>query len=121
MNHTGFITPNTSPNLKPFNKNGEHISNIRMRTQDLSVHYGTAVGVQNVSLPIYSNKVTALIGPSGCGKTTYLRALNRMHDITRGTTVTGEVLLDDKNIYDSNIDPVTIRRKVGMVFQKPTP
>ncbi|MBP3191498.1 phosphate ABC transporter ATP-binding protein PstB [Natronogracilivirga saccharolytica] len=92
-----------------------------MQTHDLTVKYGTNIGVQNVSLPIYSNKVLALIGPSGCGKTTYLRALNRMHDLTRGATVTGKVILDGKNIYEPDANPVIIRRRIGMVFQKPTP
>ncbi|MEX0684492.1 MAG: phosphate ABC transporter ATP-binding protein PstB [Balneolales bacterium] len=103
------------------NKSFTDESEIRMQTRNLSVHYGSAIGVQDVTLPVYNNKVTALIGPSGCGKTTYLRALNRMHDLTRGTIVSGEVLLDGKNIYDPSIDPVIIRRRVGMVFQKPTP
>ncbi len=94
---------------------------LRMETRDLTVHYGSTVGVKNVSLPIYDNQVLALIGPSGCGKTTYLRALNRMHDLTRGASVTGSVLLDGKNIYDSEVNPVIIRRRIGMVFQKPTP
>ncbi|MFO8030664.1 MAG: phosphate ABC transporter ATP-binding protein PstB [Cyclonatronaceae bacterium] len=94
---------------------------VRMETHDLTVRYGSTVGIRNVSLPIYDKQVLALIGPSGCGKTTYLRALNRMHDLTRGATVTGSVLLDGKNIYDSEVNPVNIRRRVGMVFQKPTP
>jgi len=95
--------------------------NIRMETKNLTVKYGQAIGVQNISMPILNKKVTALIGPSGCGKTTFLRALNRMHDLTRIASVTGEVLLDNRNIYDPDINPVIIRRKIGMVFQKPTP
>lgn len=94
---------------------------VRMETRNLTVHYGKTTGVRNVSLPIHNKKVTALIGPSGCGKTTFLRALNRMHDLTRGAKVTGEALLDGQNIYAPGVDPVTIRRKIGMVFQKPTP
>lgn len=94
---------------------------IRLETKNLTVTYGSVVGVRNISIPFQSNTVTALIGPSGCGKTTYLRALNRMHDLTREAKVEGEVLLDDKNIYDMDVNPVIIRRKVGMVFQKPTP
>ncbi len=93
----------------------------RMETRGLTVMYGKATGVHNISIPIHTRKVTALIGPSGCGKTTFLRALNRMHDLTRIARVTGEVLLDGKNIYDSDINPVLIRRRIGMVFQKPTP
>lgn len=96
-------------------------ADIRMQTTNLSVYYGKTVGVRDVTLSIYNKKVTALIGPSGCGKTTYIRALNRMHDLTRGTVVTGKALLDGKNIYDPDINPVIIRRKIGMVFQKPTP
>jgi len=94
---------------------------IRMETKDLTVRYGSVTGVKDVRLKIYDHQVTALIGPSGCGKSTYLRALNRMHDLTRSAVVTGEVLLDGKNIYDQDVNPVVIRRRVGMVFQKPTP
>lgn len=95
--------------------------NKRMETKKLSVKYGSEFGIKEISMPIYNHKVTALIGPSGCGKTTFLRALNRMHDLTRVASVSGEVLLDNKNIYDSDVNPVVIRRRVGMVFQKPTP
>ncbi|TVQ09077.1 MAG: phosphate ABC transporter ATP-binding protein [Balneolaceae bacterium] len=93
----------------------------RMETKNLTVKYGQAYGVKNISLPFKDKTVTALIGPSGCGKTTFLRALNRMHDLTREAKIEGEVLLDNKNIYDEDINPVNIRRKIGMVFQKPTP
>jgi len=102
------------------NKTGER-GEIRLETRDLSVHYGTAAGVKNVSIPVYNKKITALIGPSGCGKTTFLRALNRMHDLTRGARVSGQALLDGADIYAPKVDPVTIRRRIGMVFQKPTP
>jgi len=94
---------------------------IRLETIDLSVYYGQNPGVKNVSIQVFDKQVTAFIGPSGCGKTTFLRALNRMHDLTRGAKVTGKALIDGKDIYDPKIDPVTIRRKIGMVFQKPTP
>ncbi len=93
----------------------------RMETRDLTVTYGTTIGVKEVSIPIYDKEVLALIGPSGCGKTTYLRALNRMHDLTRIAKVTGQVLLDGKDIYHKDVNPVNIRRRIGMVFQKPTP
>jgi len=99
----------------------QELENVRMLTRNLSVHYGKAVGVKDVSLPVYDKQITALIGPSGCGKTTFLRALNRMHDQTRGARVTGEALLDGEDIYAPKMDPVIIRRRVGMVFQKPTP
>ncbi len=94
---------------------------IRMETRGLTVHYGATVGVRDVGIPIYDKQITALIGPSGCGKTTFLRALNRMHDLTRGAKVSGEALLDGQDIYAPRVDPVTIRRRIGMVFQKPTP
>lgn len=94
---------------------------VRLETKGLSVHYGDAVGVREVSIPVYSNRITALIGPSGCGKTTFLRALNRMHDLTRGARVSGQALLDGQDIYGPGVDPVIIRRRIGMVFQKPTP
>ncbi len=94
---------------------------VRMSTEELSVHYGPAVGVRNVTLPIYDKSTTALIGPSGCGKTTFLRALNRLHDLTPEARVTGRALLDGDDIYASGVDPVTVRRRIGMVFQKPTP
>ncbi|MBF6593308.1 MAG: phosphate ABC transporter ATP-binding protein [Thermaceae bacterium] len=93
----------------------------RMETRGLSVYYGKKMGVGSVTMPIYTNQVTALIGPSGCGKTTFLRALNRMHDLTPIARVEGEAILDGQNIYTPGVDPVEIRRKIGMVFQKPNP
>ncbi|MEX2603758.1 MAG: phosphate ABC transporter ATP-binding protein PstB [Gracilimonas sp.] len=92
-----------------------------METKNLTVKYGDDIGVKDISIPIENKSVTALIGPSGCGKTTFLRALNRMHDLTRIAKVEGQVLLDGTNIYGEDINPVIIRRKIGMVFQKPTP
>ncbi|AFG36731.1 phosphate ABC transporter ATP-binding protein PstB [Spirochaeta africana] len=95
---------------------------IRMETDKLSVVYNkTTYGVREVSMPVYTNQVTALIGPSGCGKTTYLRALNRMHDLSPEAEVLGHAFLDGDDIYAPNVDPVVVRRKIGMVFQKPTP
>lgn len=94
---------------------------IRFETRNISVDYGNNRGVRDVSLKFTDRQVTALIGPSGCGKTTFLRALNRMHDLNRHAKVTGEALLDGQDIYAPGTDPVTIRRRIGMVFQKPTP
>lgn len=94
---------------------------LRIETKNLTVKYGSVYGIKNVSIPFQNKTVTALIGPSGCGKTTFLRALNRMHDLTREAKIEGKVLLDNKNIYDEDVNPVIIRRKIGMVFQKPTP
>ena len=96
-------------------------ANPRLVTEGISVHYGANVGVRDVSLTFRDKTVTALIGPSGCGKTTFLRSLNRMHDLNRTVKVTGRALLDGNDIYAPGVDPVTVRRRVGMVFQKPTP
>ncbi|MEZ0347061.1 MAG: phosphate ABC transporter ATP-binding protein PstB [Thermus sp.] len=96
---------------------------VHMESRGLVVRYGQRVGVGlggGVNLPLYRHRITAFIGPSGCGKTTFLRALNRMHDLTPGASVEGEVLLDGENIYAPGVDPVLVRRRVGMVFQKPT-
>ncbi|WP_236682786.1 phosphate ABC transporter ATP-binding protein PstB [Thermus filiformis] len=98
-------------------------TDVHLETRGLVVYYGKRIGVGvngGVSLPLYRHKVTAFIGPSGCGKTTFLRALNRMHDLTPGARVEGEVLLDGENIYAPGVDPVLVRRRIGMVFQKPT-
>ncbi|MBW6456406.1 MAG: phosphate ABC transporter ATP-binding protein PstB [Trueperaceae bacterium] len=93
----------------------------RLVTEGITVHYGKTVGVRDVGLTFRDKTVTALIGPSGCGKTTFLRSLNRMHDLTRGVKVSGRALLDGTDVYANGVDPVTIRRRIGMVFQKPTP
>lgn len=95
--------------------------NIRIESINLSVIYGNTYGIKDVSLPVYDKRVTALIGPSGCGKTTFLRSLNRMHDLTPNTHIKGKVMLNREDIYAQNVDPVIIRRQIGMVFQKPTP
>ena len=92
-----------------------------METENLTVYYGKNAGVRGVSLPVYDRKITALIGPSGCGKTTFLRALNRMHDLNPIVRIEGRVLLDGEDVYAPGVDPVVIRRRVGMVFQRPTP
>src|SRR5215471_10852553 len=94
---------------------------VRMRVEDLSVYYGKVQAVKHVTMSIGTQKVTALIGPSGCGKSTFIRCLNRMHELTPGARVEGTVLLDDQNLYGSAVDPVDVRRRVGMVFQKPNP
>ncbi len=94
---------------------------VRIEAKNLTIKYGKEFGVKNVSVPIHDKNVTALIGPSGCGKTTFLRCLNRMHDLNKKVSISGQVLLDGQDIYDSKVNPVNIRRKIGMVFQKPTP
>ncbi|GGK99218.1 phosphate ABC transporter ATP-binding protein PstB [Deinococcus radiotolerans] len=89
--------------------------------QNVNIYYGDKQAVKNVNLRVQRGSVNALIGPSGCGKTTFLRAINRMHDLTPGARVEGTILLDGENVYGSGVDPVTMRRRVGMVFQKPNP
>jgi len=92
-----------------------------MATRNMNFYYGAYKALDNVNLEFKENKVTALIGPSGCGKSTFLRSLNRMNDIIPGTRVEGEVLLDGTPIYGPAVDVVEIRKRVGMVFQKPNP
>jgi phosphate transport system ATP-binding protein len=94
---------------------------MRMSVEGLSAYYGKLHAVTEVTLSIRTNKVTALIGPSGCGKSTFLRCLNRMHELTPGARVEGRVLLDEQDLYGTGVDPVDVRRRVGMVFQKPNP
>jgi phosphate transport system ATP-binding protein len=92
-----------------------------MEIESLSAWYGSNQAIRNVSLGIQSNAITAIIGPSGCGKSTLIRCLNRMHEEVRGGRVAGRVLLDDADIYAPSVDPVLVRRLIGMVFQKPNP
>jgi len=93
----------------------------KMVTENVNVYYGNYLAVKNISIKFPEKSVTALIGPSGCGKTTFLRCLNRMHDMTKSARVEGKVMIDDIDLYDKSIDPIYHRRKVGMVFQKPNP
>ena len=92
-----------------------------MASKNMSFYYGDFKALDDITLEFKENEVSALIGPSGCGKSTFLRALNRMNDIIPGTRVEGEVLLDGEDVYGSNVDVVEIRKRVGMVFQKPNP
>jgi len=94
---------------------------VRMRSTGLDLFYGQKQALYGIEMPILKNRVTALIGPSGCGKSTFLRCLNRMNDLIEGVKVTGNVELDGVNIYDSRVDTVSLRRKVGMIFQKSNP
>ena len=96
-------------------------SNIIIKLSNVNFYYGQSRALTDISMSFRKNKVTALIGPSGCGKSTLLRLLNRMNDLIDDTRVEGEILFEDKNIYASDIDPVEIRPKIGMVFQKPNP
>jgi phosphate transport system ATP-binding protein len=93
----------------------------KMRSVDLDAWFGKTQALKRINLQIRSNKVTAIIGPSGCGKTTFIRCLNRMHELVPGARSSGKVLLDGENVYAPGTDPVLIRRRIGMVFQKPNP
>src|ERR687894_468825 len=93
----------------------------RLDLKDLNIYYGSFHAVADVGLSVTPRSVTAFIGPSGCGKSTVLRTLNRMHEVLPGARVEGSVLLDGEDIYASGIDPVSVRKAIGMVFQRPNP
>ncbi len=105
--------PASQPSVAP--------SALKMRANDLTVRYGEKVAIQDVGIEVHANEVLALIGPSGCGKSTFLRSLNRMNDTVPGASVTGHVELDGEPIYGKDVDPVLVRRRVGMVFQRSNP
>ncbi len=93
----------------------------KVSIRNLNAWFGMKQALKNISLDIKKNTATAIIGPSGCGKTTLIRCLNRMHEMTPGATAKGSVILDNIDIYDKKVDPVVIKRRIGMVFQKPNP
>jgi len=93
----------------------------RIDVKDLNVYYGAFKAVEDVTMTIEPRSVTAFIGPSGCGKSTLLRTFNRLHEVLPGARVEGSVMLDDQDLYAANVDPVSVRRTVGMVFQRPNP
>ena len=101
------------------NTNGN--GNVRISVENLDFYYGANHALKNINMKVYKNRVTSIIGPSGCGKSTFIRILNRMNDLIPNTRVEGKIYLDGKDIYDPKIDVVELRRKVGMVFQKPNP
>jgi phosphate transport system ATP-binding protein len=118
------VTPDVTPAAAASREKGtarvERVAK-RIEVKGVDLYYGGFHAVQEVSMTLEANQVTALIGSSGCGKTTMLRSLNRMHELTPGARVNGEISLDGHNIYASNVDPVSVRRLVGMVFQAPNP
>ncbi|WP_050636777.1 phosphate ABC transporter ATP-binding protein PstB [Candidatus Stoquefichus sp. SB1] len=95
--------------------------NTKIEAKNLNLFYGEKHALKDVNLNIEKNKITAFIGPSGCGKSTFLKTLNRMNDYVKNVKITGEVTLDDENIYDARVDTTVLRKKVGMVFQQPNP
>jgi len=112
--------PITLKKINTFAKrSGNASSSTHIEAQDFSLFYGSFEAVQKVSIKIPQHKVTAMIGPSGCGKSTLLRSINRMNDLIPSTHVSGKMVFDGHNIYDKNIDIVTLRARIGMVFQKP--
>ena len=93
----------------------------RIDVSDLDIYYGNFLAVQGVTVSIEPRTITALIGPSGCGKSTFLRSLNRMHEVIPGARVEGKVVIDGQDLYGADVDPVDVRRHIGMVFQRPNP
>jgi phosphate transport system ATP-binding protein len=93
----------------------------RIDVSDLDIYYGNFLAVQGVNVSIEPRTITALIGPSGCGKSTFLRSLNRMHEVIAGARVEGKVVIDGQDLYGADVDPVEVRRQIGMVFQRPNP
>ncbi len=91
---------------------------IKISVKNLSLFYGTKQALKNISMDIPANRVTAFIGPSGCGKSTFIRSINRMNDLINGVKISGDILVDGKNIYENDVDVVNLRRRIGMVFQK---
>jgi phosphate transport system ATP-binding protein len=114
-------TLNNSSISKPISPPPEIEKKYKMIAENVTISYGDFPAVKNITMKFPERSVTALIGPSGCGKTTFLRCLNRMHDMTKGAKVEGKVMIDNIDLYDKSIDPIYHRRKVGMVFQKPNP
>jgi len=92
-----------------------------VETKDLDLYYKDVQALKSISMQIDTNRITALIGPSGCGKSTFLKTINRMNDLVEGCRITGQVLIDGEDIYASGVDPIDLRKRVGMVFQKPNP
>ncbi len=101
--------------------NDSEIAEHKMRTELLHAWFGKTEALKGISIPVIQNHVTAIIGPSGCGKSTLIRCMNRMHEVVPGARAVGTVLLDGVNIYGRGVDPVLVRRRVGMVFQRPNP
>jgi phosphate transport system ATP-binding protein len=93
----------------------------RIDVSDLDIYYGNFLAVQGVNISIEARSITALIGPSGCGKSTFLRSINRMHEVIPGARVEGKVVIDGQDLYGAEVDPVDVRRQIGMVFQRPNP
>jgi phosphate transport system ATP-binding protein len=118
MTYNAEITTEITTNL--YNENKSFNGESKLVINNLDAGFNKQV-LKNINLSIKENSVTAFIGPSGCGKTTLLRCINRMHEMTLGAYAKGEIFLDEINIYDQKVNPVMIKRRIGMVFQKPNP
>jgi len=110
-----------SANYAPLDNRAVHSQVIKLKTEKVNLYYGNFQALRNISLDISKQSITAIIGPSGCGKSSFLRLFNRMNDLIVGARVNGAVAIDDINIYGQDIDVVELRKRVGMVFQKPNP
>ena len=100
---------------------GKNKNKNKIVVKDLNLWYGDKHALHGLDIELYKNQITALIGPSGCGKSTFLRCLNRMNDLVSSARIEGEVIIDGKNIYDKDVDEVSVRKRIGMVFQQPNP
>jgi phosphate transport system ATP-binding protein len=125
MRHAESSSGAVGPRLDVRRSEGDEVVDVERETvfdvHDVSVYYGTFRAVRDLTLPIAGNEITALIGPSGCGKTTFIRCLNRMNDLIEGARVEGTILYHGVDLYEERVDPVEVRRHIGMVFQKPNP
>jgi phosphate transport system ATP-binding protein len=117
---SNLVNENILPKLETAD-NGHKDQKGILEVYDLSAWYGNTLAIKHITMTIQSQTITAIIGPSGCGKSTFIRCLNRLHEVSHGGRVEGCVLLDDKDIYARDVDPVVLRRRIGMVFQKPAP
>ncbi len=107
--------------IKQKDRNGNEQLEVKVSSKNVNLWYGSKHALTDINFDIYKNNITALIGPSGCGKSTYLRCLNRMNDLISSVKIEGKIFIDNKNIYDADVDEVSVRKKIGMVFQQPNP
>lgn len=119
--HTASGEPATVPPPTEPPTPAPHAAPAKIRVRDLDLHYGTQHALQSVSVELFPHEITALIGPSGCGKSSFLRCLNRMNDLIPAARIRGSVLLDEQDVYDRGVDVAALRKRVGMVFQRPNP
>ena len=117
---SNLVNENILPKLETAHNKHKDQKGI-LEVQDLSAWYRNTLAIKHITMTIQSQTITSIIGPSGCGKSTFIRCLNRLHEVSHGGRVEGCVLLDDKDIYARDVDPVVLRRRIGMVFQKPSP